>query len=99
MPVTDAEVLLPALSLTLAAAPRLSPSPVTVLSDGHAPAPAMPESLSPHVQLTVTLPLYQPSAFGCVVAAPDRLGAVSSTLMSSTVVEALLPAASVAVPL
>src|SRR5690242_18125817 len=44
-------------------------------------------------------PLYQPLPFGAVVAAPLSAGAVSSTLMAVMLALALLPAASVAVPL
>ena len=42
--------------------------------------------------------MYQPFAFGAVVGAPVIVGAVSSTLMSPTVEESLLSAASTAWP-
>jgi hypothetical protein len=58
IPLTDAEVPLPALSLTNAEAPRLAPSPVTVLSAGH--LPSIPDSASEQLQATVTSPAYQP---------------------------------------
>src|SRR3954470_6460803 len=95
-PETVAEVELPALSSTLSLALRLSPSPATSESAGQ--EPAIPDNVSEHVQCTKTSWLYQPSSFGWVVTAPLMLGAVSSTLMPATLVEALLPAASVAVP-
>src|SRR4051794_14443818 len=92
MPVTLAVVELPALSLTVASAPRSAPSPVTVLFAGQ--PPSIPERSSEQVQCTVTSPLYQPVPFGPVVAAPVSTGAVLSTLMPVTVYEAVLPAAS-----
>src|SRR4051794_5700289 len=97
MPLTDAPVALPALSLTVADADKASPSPVTVLAAGQ--APSRPDSESEHVHCTVTSPLYQPAPFGAVVVAPLSDGSVSSTFMPFTVVDALLPAASIAVPL
>src|SRR6476646_2292144 len=96
MPSTVAEEWFPAWSSMLAVADRLSPSPVITESAGH--GPSSPESASLHVQWTVTSPLYQPFAFGAVVAAPVIVGAVSSTLMSATVEESLLSAASTAWP-
>src|SRR5262245_61605979 len=59
----------------------------------------MPERASKGLKCTVTLPLYQPAALGLVVAAALRVGLVKSMLMPETVVPALLPATSVAVPL
>src|SRR5690348_8494995 len=91
-PVTDAELSLPALSLTFAVAERLLPSPVTTLSVGQ--VPSMFDSASEQVQRTVTSPLYQPLPFGPVVGEPEIVGAVLSTLMPLTVVDAVLPAAS-----
>src|SRR6266516_676580 len=96
MPLTDAVLALPALSLTLAETPRLLPSPPIVLLAGH--APSMPDRASEQAQATITLLSYQPFAFGPVVAAPDSDGAVLSTLMPVTDVVAVLPALSVAVP-
>src|SRR5437764_9145599 len=87
MSLTDAPVALPALSLTVADAERLSPSPVTVLAAGQ--GPSMPDRPSEHVHCTVTSPRYQPAPFGAVSAAPDRVGAVSSTLRPVTAVDAL----------
>ena len=96
MPGTVAVATLPARSATVAVAERLSPSPSMTVSAGH--APAMPESGSSQVQCTTTSPRYQPSAFGCVVTAPEIVGAVLSMLMSLTVTSAVLSAASTAVP-
>src|SRR5438034_10630234 len=67
IPLTDAVLELPALSETLADAPRLSPSPVSTLSAGTV-AGSTPESASSAVQWTVTSPLYQPFVFGLSVA-------------------------------
>src|SRR6476469_2626761 len=88
---------LPARSLTEELAVRLAPWPWMTLSAGA--APSMPERLSSDVQWIATLSLYQPAAFGPVVGAPLRVGAVVSMLMPLTVASAVLPAASVAVPL
>src|SRR4051794_7201081 len=97
MPLTEAVLVLPALSLTVALADRLLPCPLMVLSAGQ--CPSTPDRSSEQVQVTVTSPWYQPLPFGAVVAAPDSDGAVSSMLMPARLVDALLPAASVAVPL
>ncbi len=99
MPPTLALVVLPALSLTEALAERSTPSPVTTLLAGQLPSPVMPERLSLHDQATVTSPLYQPLPLVGPVAEPLSDGAVLSTLMPVTPALALLPAASVAVPL
>src|SRR5439155_631072 len=88
-----AMVLLSARSDADAVAARASPSPETVASAG-AVAGSTPESASKALQWTTTSPRYHPAAFGAVVAAPLSVGGVVSTLMPSTVVEALLPAAS-----
>src|SRR5687767_3308010 len=97
MPVTDAAVALPALSLTDAPAERSAPSPVTVASAGA--GPARPDRASPAVQRTVTSPRYQPLAFGAVAGAPLSVGAVVSTSIPPTVNGSLtLSAASTAVP-
>src|SRR2546428_13847290 len=58
----------------------------------------IPESVSAQLKCTVTSLLYQPAALGEVVAAPLIVGAVLSMLIPETVVLALLPALSVAVP-
>src|SRR5438093_12686441 len=93
-----ASVELPARSLTEALAARPVSSPVITLSAGMA-AGSIPDRPSAAVQWMLTLPLYQPSAFGWVVGAPLRVGAVSSTLRPVRPALALLPAASTAVPL
>jgi hypothetical protein len=61
-------------------------------------AESIPDSRSWPVQWIVTSPLYQPKAFGFVVAAPESVGGVRSMLMSFTVAVALLPALSSAWP-
>src|SRR3954454_13246859 len=58
----------------------------------------MPERASAQDHATVTSPLYQPAAFGAVVATPERVGSVLSMLMCWAVRLALLPAVSWAVP-
>src|SRR5439155_7254708 len=94
---TDAAVSLPALSFTVTGpAPRLRPSPVITLSAGWV-AGSMPDRPSAPVQWMVTSPLYQP-AFGSVVASPRRVGWVRSMLIPPTVVLAVLPTPSTAVP-
>ena len=97
MPSTDAVREFPALSETVADAPRSSPSPVSSSSPGTV-AGSTPESASPVVQWIVTSPLYQPYAFGLAVGAPESVGFVRSMLTLSTVSLALLPALSVAWP-
>src|SRR5205823_1538007 len=57
-----------------------------------------PDSVSAGVQCTVTLALYQPAAFGDVVAAPVSEGATRSMLIPLTVVLAELSALSETVP-
>src|SRR4051794_36012994 len=57
---------LPALSFTDADAERLSPSPSILLLSGT--LPSWPDSASEAVHATTTSPLYQPLAFGSVVA-------------------------------
>ncbi len=89
--------VLPALSLIVLLATRPLPSPVIVLSAGH--EPSTPDRLSEQVQSIATSPLYQLAALGCVVGAPLRVGFVLSTLILSIPAPAVLPAASVAVPL
>src|SRR6266536_4173062 len=91
-----AVVVLPALSDTEALAVRPLPSPLMVLSART--EPARPDSASDAVQWMVTLPWYQPAAFGAVVGAPLRVGATLSILMPLTVALALLSALSTAVP-
>src|SRR5918912_2267451 len=78
-PLTVRLAVLPALSLIEALADRLSPSPAIMLLVGH--RPSRPDRASPHVQATVTSAVYQPAAFGWVVAAPLRVGAVLSMLI------------------
>src|SRR5262249_49439976 len=96
---TVAFLVLPALSGTDARAGRPAPSAVIVLSPGLV-AGSTPETASSAVQWIGTSPLYQPPLplGGGAVAAPVSVGAVVSTLMPSTVVVAVLPALSVAVP-
>ncbi|HEY5424193.1 MAG TPA: hypothetical protein VIK05_12005 [Ilumatobacteraceae bacterium] len=91
-------VELPALSATVAVAARLEPSPVMVLFPGHVEPFTKPDSASVHVQLIETFELYQPFALAAVVGKPVSVGAVRSTLMALTVVDAVLPAGSTAVP-
>src|SRR5919112_4186182 len=90
MPLTVLVAVLPALSVQLAVADRLAPSPVTTSSAGWATGP---DSASVHDQLTVTSPVCQPSAKEAV-----STGLALSTLMPVALALALLPAASVAVP-
>src|SRR5207245_4921728 len=59
----------------------------------------IPESVSAQMKCAVTSLLYQPAALGEGVAAPLIVGAVLSMLIPETVVLALLPALSSAVPL
>src|SRR5690349_18564502 len=73
------------------------PSPVRVWPGGQALL-GIPESASLQVNLTVTSPLYQPAAFGLVVAAALIVGVVVSMLMPLCVLLALLPALSVQMP-
>ncbi len=98
IPLTVAVALFPALSLTEAEAPRLSPSPVMTLLGGHPPA-GMSESASEHVHAIVTSLEYQPFALAAEVAAPAIEGAVLSMSIPLTPADAEFPAASVAVPL
>src|SRR4051794_14224546 len=93
----DVVVTLPALSETLAVTDWSSPSPCTGVSAGQ--SPSTPDRLSSQVQATVTSPLYHPAAFGSVVATPDRVGEVVSTLMCWIVAVAVLPTLSTASPL
>src|SRR5205085_10714690 len=62
-------------------------------------AGSMPDGTCTAVHWIVTLPLYEPSAWGCVVGAPLRVGGVLSTLIPVRLAPAVLPAASTAVPL
>lgn len=80
--------LLPALSKIVGVA--LLPDAVSTTSAGH--APATPEVASLQANCTVTLPLYQPFAFGAVVAAAVMVGAVASRRMLAVVTLALPPA-------
>jgi hypothetical protein len=91
-----AEVVLPARSVTEALRVSKVPSPVMTLSLGQ--PPGMPEVASLHVQWIVTFPLYQPFPFAAVVGAPASVGGVLSMLRPDTVVDAVFPALSVAVP-
>ncbi len=88
---------LPALSLIVLLATRSLPSPVSLLSSGH--EPCTPDSESSHVHAMKTSSLYQPLSLAAVLGAPLSEGAVLSTLTFSTPAAAVLPAASVAVPL
>src|SRR4051812_12246398 len=86
----------PAPFLTVCELVRPVPSPVMVVSAG---AVGIPDSGSEAVQWTVTSPWYQPLVpFGCVVGAPDRVGAVVSPLGAVEEVDFVFPAPSVAVP-
>src|SRR3954452_9335173 len=82
---------LPALSLILAKAPRLRPSPLTVLLAGWV-AGSMPDSPSTPVQAIDTSPRYHSPPLESPVGVPVREGAVLSMLILSTVIEFLLPA-------
>src|SRR4051794_9621908 len=93
----DAVVELPALSATFAVTVRFEPSLLMVLFGGHALV-VKPDSASVHVHLIETSDLYQSFAFAEVVGAPVSVGAVRSMLMGLTVVDVVLPAASMAVP-
>ncbi len=99
MPLTEPSPTLPALSLMLTGpAPRLLPSPVTVLFAGCV-ARSMPDKRSWPVHLMSMLPLYQPAALGAVVAPPvTRVGLVLSILTGPYSVLLLLPATSTASP-
>src|SRR5690348_3280303 len=83
---TVALAVLPALSLTEAAADRLLPSPLTTVSAGQA---TTPERLSAQVQWTVTSPVNQPLPFGVLTMLPLMVGLVLSTLTDGVVTEAL----------
>src|SRR4051794_18425659 len=87
-------VLLPALSVAVALAVSAEPSPPMMLFAGL----LVPDRASVAVQATVASPLYQPLAFGGVVAEPDSVGATLSMLMPLTVVLEELSALSVTVP-
>ncbi len=91
MPDTVLVVVLPALSVHVADADRFEPSPVTVLGAGD---PATPEPPSVQAHVTVTSSRLHPVVLGV----PMSAGAVLSTFTPVTFAVALLPAASVAVP-
>src|SRR5213593_3517603 len=108
---TGPTVVAPVLPATSVAVPPtywLAPSVASVLSAGQPPT-AMPDSASEQVKWTPTGPLYHPSAFGLVIAAPVMLGAMLSILrvrlwplavLSSTLpAESLLQNATVCTPL
>lgn len=59
---------------------------------------ATPESASPQVKVTVTLPLFHPLALGAGLAEPVIVGGVRSMLTGPTAADAKLPALSVQVP-
>src|ERR1044071_1929624 len=67
---------LPTWSATVAEAERAAPSPVTVVLAGQ--GEARPEPCSRQLQATTTSPVCEPAAFGAVVVAPVRTGAVRS---------------------
>src|SRR4051794_17826546 len=81
-PPTIALFELPALSSTEAETLTFAPSPVATLSPGTVDG-SSPEDRSAAVQWTGTSSWYQPSAFGLVVAAPESVGGVVSTLIPS----------------
>src|SRR3954470_17863980 len=97
MPSTAPAVVLPARSAQLAAAAWSAPSvPTVVLTVGA----AGPEPASAHDQLTTTSVLFQPAPLAAGVRdAKVVIGLVVSMLMWASVAEAVLPAASVQVPL
>src|SRR5437870_2216167 len=72
--------VLPATSVAVPVTDWFAPSVLRVLSAEQPPRVAMAVSVSEQVNRTVTGPLYQPLAFGLVVAAPVMLGARLSTL-------------------
>src|SRR3954452_21994367 len=89
-------VVFPALSQTDAEA--VWPFPSVDRTESAGLSPERPDRASSADQVCVTSVLYQPLSLGLVVGAALRFGAVLSTLMPRTVVLALLPALSVAVP-
>jgi hypothetical protein len=94
--ILDGALVLPARSLTLWAVElMLAPSLARVCPAGQL---ATPESVSAQLKATVTAPLYQPLAFGLLVAAALIVGAVVSMLTPVWVSEALLPALSAQLP-
>src|SRR4051794_23366812 len=92
--VTEPTASLPAASRMLRWAVT-APSPETTSSAGHE---TTPERVSAQVQWMVTGPLYQPLPLGEVVAAPEMVGTVLSSLMPVTEAAVELSAASNAVP-
>jgi hypothetical protein len=92
--VTVAVAVLPALSVTDAETISLAPSAVTVWVGGQE---ATPEPESKQEKFTVTLVLFQPLAFGVGDVAAITVGGVLS-MLTITLVVAVLPALSVAVP-
>src|SRR4051794_19778141 len=72
-------VVLPATSEIAAFVDTAVPSELSVASAGH--VPAMPESVSVHVQWMLTTALYQPFGFAGVVGEPVNVGATWSTLI------------------
>src|SRR5687767_6717378 len=88
--------LLPAWSVVVCEVElTLAPWPARIWSAGQL---ATPESASLQVNLTITSPLYQPAAFGLLVAAALMVGAVRSMATVTTLLGALvLPARSLTV--
>src|SRR5687767_7666885 len=86
-----AAVMWPARSETLAATVSCSPSPVTTLSDGH--APSTPEWTSSHDHATLASSRYQPAGLGAARTDPASTGATVS-MRTSNDPAAQLPAAS-----
>src|SRR5581483_3046538 len=95
-PVTDPIAELAALSTASPLTDWLAPSLLKVKGLVH---DATPDRASPHVHRTVTAALYHPFALGARSGAPLMVGSVRSMLMPETATVAVLPAASVAVPL
>src|SRR3954471_7620792 len=85
----------PAPFFTVTLLARLLPSPEIVVSAGWV---GIPDSASDAVQWIVTSSRYQPEMFGWVVGEPDNCGGVVSPAWTAIVVDAVLPALSVAVP-
>ncbi len=92
---TVIEAEFPALSVHVPVADWAEPSELIVLGTD---TEATPESESEQVKLTVTGELFQPKELAFGVLEPAIFGGVKSMLMPPTVVDAVLPALSVQLP-
>src|SRR5687768_4989233 len=95
MPLTVADLELPALSVAVPVTDWSAPSLLSVVLPTQV---AMSDSPSAQVKLTVTAALYQPFRSATRSGAPLMVGNTVSMSMSVTVAVLVLPAASVAVP-